>query len=90
MADPILVEIPKDVWTKVATGVTNGMIHKKASINSVYLQTYRETGGTAPTLIDEGVELFKGNELSEEINMSVPIDVYIRCVGADGKVRVDL
>lgn len=90
MADPVLIDIPADTWTLVATGVTSGMVHKKGAMQSTYLQTYRSTGSPAPTLISEGVEMFLYNEISEEIDASVLIDVYIFVVGSAGRVRVDI
>jgi len=87
MANPTNVTCTADTWTKVATNVVTGVIWKKDS-SPDYLQTYRETGGDAPTNLDDAVKTLEGN--SEFISSSDPIDVYIYAVGDDGLVRVDL
>lgn len=73
-------------WNLVATSVTTGLIHKKTDCN--YLQTFRLTGGTAPTLISEGVLLFNLDDVAE-ISATEPIDVYI-WVSKDAIIRVDV
>lgn len=88
MADPVFVNCPKDIWTKIATNVISGTIHAIYS-KPKYLQTYRSTGGAAPTLITDGVRVFKG-DIEAEISAGAGIDVYIWCQNADGRVRVDL
>ncbi len=89
MADPLLVDCPKDVFTKVATDVTSGLVHKISTDPNKYLQTYRMTGGTAPTEKDEAVPMFIGTD-TEQISSSAGIDVYVWPIGKDGLVRVDL
>ena len=89
MANPIIVSCTVDTWVKVATNVTSGMIHKRTKKNSIYLQTYRETGDPAPTDINEGVELFITSD-SVGISSDTNIDVYIRCIGETGSIRVDV
>ena len=88
MANPILVACAKNAWTKVATNVQTGFIHKVKGING-YLQTYRDTTDPAPTLITQGVVAFE-NSGTESINATAGIDVYIWAQGAAGSVRVDL
>ena len=88
MPDPTIVAIAANTWEKVATDVLTGQVHKKQT-RTVYLQTYRETGGSAPTLQSEGVPAFPDGP-SEEINSNVPIDVYIFAIGKAGSVRVDV
>ena len=88
MADPATVACPANVWTKVATDILTGQIHKKLT-RTVYLQTYRETGNPDPTLQSEGVPAFPDGP-SEEISSNVPIDVWIFAVGKAGSVRVDV
>lgn len=90
MADPVLTPCPKDQWTKIATSVTTGQVHKKSEKPKLYLSTYRMTGNTAPTTIDEGVKMFVNSEITELISSSSAIDVYIWCTEEDGSVRVDL
>lgn len=89
MADPLIVNCPKDAWIEVTTNVTSGQIHKLLKNPSSYLSTYRETGETAPTIVEEGIPIFI-NGITEQISASVGIDVYIYAVGKDGQVRVDL
>lgn len=91
MADPAIISCPKDVWTKVATAVTSGQIHKMKNKGVAYLQTYRDTGGAVPTTDDptDGVEAFEGS-FTENISASVAIDIYLMPLGKDGEVRVDL
>lgn len=87
MADPVIVACTKDIWTKVATNVTTGYVWIKDSGPNVYFQTYRDTGGAAPS------------DNADAVNMSLPgmpiaatagIDVYIQPVKVDGSVRVDI
>lgn len=89
MADPAPTTITKDGWRLVATNVFTGTIHRISYSAPVYKQTYRETGGTVPTLESEGVLMF-GDSNSEEIKSSFGIDVYIYCAKHDGKIRVDV
>lgn len=86
MADPVITACSEGAWTIVATNQTTGVIHILSLSPDKYLQTYRDTGGGAPTLINEGVP-FK--ELLQ-ISAAAAIDVYIWCIGGDGSVRVDL
>lgn len=86
MSDPVITACPEGVWTLVAANKTVGFIHIKVISPSAYYQTYRDTGGGAPTLVSEGIP-FKG---SLQISASAPIDVYVWCKGAEGSVRVDL
>jgi hypothetical protein len=92
MADPNFpVNIPANTWTKVASNVTSGFLFKKrAGIR--YLQTYRviSLGNPDPTLVDEGVAMFQGSSITEQISSSEPIDVWVYCDGADGVLRVDV
>lgn len=86
MADPAVVPCPADVWTKVATDQTSGVVHIISSEPNVYLQTYRDTGATAPTDKTGAVQF----DSPLCISASLGIDVYIRPVGVAGSVRVDL
>lgn len=87
MADPVIVPCAADVWTKVATDVTTGIIHLKSSEPGAYLQTYRDTGGGAPTDPAEGVQI-PGPSIP--IQATAGIDVYIMPLNKAGSVRVDL
>ena len=88
MSNPIFIDCPEGAWTKIATAVITGFVHRKNHIPK-YLQTYKQTGEAAPTLLSDGVGLFLEFN-TEEITDSNPIDVYIWCTGAAGRVRVDL
>lgn len=89
MTNPLIVACPADEWTKIATDVTSGNVHRILKNPDVYLQTYRDTGDAAPTTTVEGVPVFVGAG-SAEISASVGIDVYIYAAGAAGSVRVDV
>lgn len=90
MADPVFVNCTEGAWTKVATNVVTGKIWKVNTI-PIYLHTYRDTGGAAPTLQSDGVLIFQEEESTfEEISAANQIDVYIWPIGGDGRVRVDL
>ena len=86
MADPVITPCPEGEWTKVATGQTTGKIHIMSIKPDQYLQTYRDTTGTAPTLVTEGVPFTE----SLTISAAAGIDVYIWPQGDAGSVRVDL
>lgn len=86
MADPVTTACAVGVWTLVATNQTTGVIHVLSLSPDKYLQTYRDTGGGAPTLIAEGVPFTE----SLQISAALGIDVYIWCIGNAGSVRVDL
>ena len=92
MADPTIVACAVDTWVKVATAVAAGQVHIITTAGSegenlVYLQTYRTTGGAAPTLKTEGIPLI---QLSTPIESSFDIDVYIMATGAAGSIRIDV
>ena len=89
MANPVLVACAKGAWTKVATNVQTGFIHKVSGAPNGYLQTYRDTGDAAPTLETQGVVAFE-NSGTEAILATAGIDVYIWAQNAAGEVRVDL
>lgn len=88
MANPVLVDCPKNVWTKVVTNIITGFLHIKDTTPSVYLQTYRGTGGSAPAAGDptEGVPI---DDLFIPIEATSGIDIYIMPLSFDGVVRVD-
>ena len=88
MSNPVFIACPADQWTKIATGVTAGMIHK-INVEPHMLQTYRDTGDAAPTIRSDGVPVFT-KEYHEEIKSGQAIDVYLWSDGLAGNVRVDL
>ena len=87
MADPVVIECPQEVWTKVATNVMTGIVHVKEGINLNWFQTYRNTGNPAPTNLEDAVNLIKPMEL---ISNTIGIDIYVYPMRGDGTVRVDL
>ena len=87
MADPVIIACPVDIWTKIATDVTTGQVHTLDKGPKVYLHTYRDTGGAAPTSQSEGVKI---SESSIPIEAVSGIDVYIMPLRVSGSVRVDL
>jgi hypothetical protein len=87
MANPVIVPVAAGVWTKVATGVTDGTINILDHTFN-YLYTHRDTGDPAPTDRTEGA-LFEGKSML--IDSSVAIDVYVWPEDPNGgSVRADL
>jgi hypothetical protein len=88
MANPTIVAIPTSTWTKVATNVTRGFIHR-VNQNTTYLQTYRLTGQAAPIDFSEAIRMFEQTTV-EEISAQAGIDVYVCAAPAAGEIRVDV
>lgn len=91
MADPVFVNLTKNVWEKVATNVTSGLVHALGGPNR-YFQTYRDTGGAAPSSSESNraLEAVPFSGITETISSTAGIDVYIYCSKDGGRVRVDL
>lgn len=87
MPNPTNVPCPADVWTKVATGVTNAIVKKINVRPNVYLETYRVTLDPAPADNTGANPIDASGELI--VSSASAIDVYIQPVGAAGEVRVD-
>lgn len=87
MADPAIVACTADTWVKVATNVTTGFVWIADSAPNVYVQTYRDTGGAAPTNDNDAVRM---PSPGMPISASAGIDVYIKARKVAGSVRVDL
>lgn len=98
MANPQIIECPKETWTIVATAVTTGVITKNKWVNTIdkkrtstisYWATYRMTGEAAPTAgnPNEGDVI---GEIGADISATDPIDVYIFCTGGDGSIKISL
>ena len=85
MANPLSVPCAIDTWVKVATAVQYGRMWIANIKPSSYLWTYRETGGAAPTTIDDGMPV---TGLEVEIDHSTAIDVYIYARNAAGEVEL--
>jgi len=90
MANPVTIDCPAGVWTRVAQNVTAGRIKMASTAPNLYLEIYRMTGDPAPTNQSEGIPAFPDDGVSSNITSTNPIDVYIMAVGKDGKVRADL
>ena len=89
MADPAIIACPKDVWTKVVTNKTTGMIHILKTDPNSYAWTYRDTGEAPPALPATKPEAVPFNP-ALQISAAAGIDVYVIPDGKDGSVRVDL
>ena len=87
MANPVIVAVPKDVWTKVATSVQRGQISIIGNQPSQFLSTYRLAGDSVPISKDEGIAF---SRKSVQIKSKELIDVYIRPEVKDGTIRVDV
>lgn len=100
MAGPVVVECPQNTWTKVASGVVEGIVDRIQTGYSYY-QTYRRSGQATPTdpigteVPTGSVQMFT-QAPQEHIASSVPIDVYVltqvkdQKISAPGKVRVSM
>ena len=87
MADPVIVDCPADVWTKVADNEMTGYIHIKDGIDLVWLQTYRNAGSAAPSDLSDAIAI---TDNTLRIDNTAGIDVYMQPRGSAGKVRADL
>ena len=89
MATPVFKACTKNAWTKVATNVQTGLIHKVSTAPNVYLHTYRDTGDPVPTLRTDGIPMFdEGGTVG--ISAVAGIDIYVWVDKVAGSVRVDL
>lgn len=88
MANPINVTCPKDIWTKVASNITSGVVKIIDTRPNLYLETYRINADPSPANNDGANPVDSNRELI--IQSSLSIDIYIQPVGADGEVRVDI
>ena len=85
MSNPAIVVCPVNAWTKVATNVAAGVVYRITG-RKLY-QTYRVSGGAAPTDLTEAVDLVTP---ADAIESSQGIDVYIYSKDEAGSVRVDV
>jgi len=86
MANPEILTLPADEWTKVAEDVTEGIIDIVTSTPKAYFRTYRITGDPPPSGLD-GVKRLRDGE---HISAISSVDVYVFPVGGVGKVTVNL
>ncbi len=91
MATPVFVDLPKDVWTKIATNVTQGQVHLIGNKPNVIRSTYiQPTGASAPANNAAlGVPVFEEGT-TELMNFTAGADVYLRPDGEVSRVRVDI
>jgi len=92
MANPVIIEIPENTVTKVATNVVTGKIkkHRVDGRKLYYYSTYRETGDPAPTLSemeDEMSLMFIKHPEEDDILSTTAIDVYVIATLEDGKTQ---
>lgn len=87
MAGPVMIECPRNVWTKVMEAVDSGFIHIKDK-RPRYLHTFRSTGDPAPDNEDlsDAIPMY---ERTAKVATDSLIDVYIQPTGDDGEVRID-
>jgi hypothetical protein len=87
MPNPLVVDLTANTWTKVATAVKTGQVTIKNNTPNMYKHTYVLTGESAPT-DDTKAHKFIAN--SGYISAAEDIDVYIKSVGKNGKILVEV
>lgn len=88
MAQPTSVACPRGQWTIVATNVYRGNIFIQDPVGFLMYGSYRLTGTTAPSSIDDATaSTFDGRFLIAS-TQSERIDVYIYPLGFDADVKV--
>jgi len=85
-SNPSAVTCTKDAWVKVADSVLSCTIHIMQTSPSKYLHTYRVEDDPAPTNDNDAVP-FDDHSIHAEFDDYV--DIYVKAVGAAGKVRLD-
>ena len=88
MSAPQIVDVDEGSWTKVASGVTHGIIHQITQ-DFLYAHTWRKAGDPAPTT-NPTVEGIRIAARSIPIESNIKIDVYLAGLEKEGKVRVDV
>lgn len=89
MANPSVVACAADTWVKVASAVTAGALYNMTPTVE-YMQTYRMAGQAAPSNNDGAILAFSDPYAPLAISAAAAIDVYLKAVGANGSVRVDV
>jgi len=88
MTAPVLVSCPVNVWTKIATAITQGIFHIK-KLDATYYITEVDTAGGAPTLAPELITSTALPMAAEsQFVKSASSDVYVFCRKNAGVVRV--
>jgi len=85
MANPATTVCTKDTWVKVADSITTGQIKIIDFAPDKYLETYRVEDDPAPTDDTDAAPL----NVASIIFFSDPVDIYVKAIGAAGKVRLD-
>lgn len=87
--NPQIFACPENVWVMVANGVTSGTLHRLDVLPEHYLHTYRLKNDPGPVNNEDAALLFSGTSVFAAISNDVDIDVYVKAIGADGRVRLD-
>jgi len=92
MANPIIVIIPENVTTKVATSVNSVVLNRSWVGNTLsFYATYRQTGELSPTEEEmdlESVEIFQ-NATQVAVSSDTLIDVYVKVSdGAEESAKI--
>ena len=85
MANPVKVDCPANVWTKVITNLTAASIRLISNAPDRYSWTYIATTGATPTDLSEAVPL----EANTDLSFGAAADVYVYAHGKAGSVRID-
>lgn len=87
MANPLLIDVDANEWTKVATAVNVGQLSIIGQQSPQVLTTYRITGDPAPNSAGEGIRM---SRKSVPIKSSFLIDVYVYPQEKKATIRVDV
>ena len=84
MADPVAVPCPVDVYTIVATGVTNGSLMVISNVPNHYLWTYVMTTNAAPANTDYTNAAVMDSQ--QPFGFIAAVDIYVQPKGGAGSV----
>ena len=87
--NPVVVECPENIWVIVAEAVTSGTLHRLITSPEHYLHTYRKADDPAPIDNSDAALLFSGVSVFAAVSNDASIDVYVKAIGANGRIRVD-
>lgn len=92
MPNPSEVVCTENTWVLVATNVIadNATLWRMNTVPTSYYYTYRLTGQAAPTLITEGVPIFRNVDPDFENISASGVDLYVYALDGEGRVRVDI
>ena len=89
MADPVVIELPKETWVKVTeAAVKTGIIWEMSTIARILMTT--RDADVLPTDLLDAVHVFVGDCNFLPISADTEKYVYLYAVNYDGKVRADL